>query len=56
MDGKASATEIHVAPHNNGVEYIVNDGLEVGDIIVAEGAGLIKEGTPIRSKNMEGQE
>ena len=56
VDGKASATEIHVAPHNNGVEYIVNDGLEVGDIIVAEGAGLIKEGTPIRSKNMEGQE
>ena len=40
----------------NGVEYIVTDGLAVGDVIVAEGAGLIKEGTPIRSKNMEGQE
>ena len=51
VDGKASSTEIHIAPKNNGVEYIVTDGLEVGDIIVAEGAGLIKEGTPIKSKN-----
>ena len=51
VDGKASSTEIHIAPQNNGVEYIVTDGLEVGDIIVAEGAGLIKEGTAIKSKN-----
>ena len=51
VDGKASSTEIHIAPQNNGVEYIVTDGLEVGDIIVAEGAGLIKEGTPIKRKN-----
>ena len=51
VDGKASSTEIHIAPQNNGVEYIVTDGLEVGDIIVAEGAGLIKDGTPIKSKN-----
>ena len=51
VDGKASSTEIHVAPQNNGIEYIVTDGLELGDIIVAEGAGLIKEGTPIKSKN-----
>ena len=56
VDGKASSTEIRIAPQNNGVEYIVTEGLEVGDVIVAEGAGLIKEGTPIRSKNMEGQE
>ena len=61
VDGKASATEIHVAPHNNGTEYIVIDGLEVSDIIVAEGAGLIKEGTPIKSRpsnpeTMEGAE
>lgn len=50
IDGKASATEIRIAPQNNGVEYIVESGLEVGDIIVAEGAGLIKEGTVIKSK------
>ena len=51
IDGKASATEIHISPQNNGVEYIVEEGLEVGDVIVAEGAGLIKEGTVIRSKS-----
>ena len=51
IDGKASSTEIRIASQNNGVEYIVTDGLEVGDIIVAEGAGLIKEGTAIKSKN-----
>ena len=51
VDGKASATEILVTPQNNGKEYIVTSGLEVGDIIVAEGAGLIKEGTPIRSRS-----
>ena len=50
IDGKASATEIRVSPQNNGKEYIVEAGLEVGDIIVAEGAGLIKEGTEIKSK------
>ena len=53
IDGKASATEIHVAPQNNGKEYIVTSGLEVGDIIVAVGAGLIKEGTPIKSRPAE---
>ena len=51
VNGKASATEIHVTPQNNGIEYIVTDGLKVGDIIVAEGAGLIKEGTVIKSKS-----
>ena len=58
VDGKASATEVIVRPQNNGTEYIVTSGLEVGDIIVAEGAGLIKEGTPIQSrpKTEEGAE
>ena len=56
VDGKASATEIHVAPQNNGTEYIVTSGLAVGDVIVAEGAGLIKEGTPIVSKPAKTEE
>ena len=51
IDGKASSTEILVSPQNNGVEYIVEKGLKVGDIIVAEGAGLIKEGAVIKSRN-----
>ena len=53
IDGKASATEISVAPQNNGKEYIVTSGLKVGETIVAEGAGLIKEGTVIKNKPAE---
>ena len=53
IDGKASATEISVAPQNNGKEYIVTGGLKVGETIVAEGAGLIKEGATIKSKPAE---
>ena len=50
IDGKASSTEISVSPQDNGKEYIVNSGLAVGDIIIAEGAGLIKEGATIKSR------
>ena len=55
IDGKASSTEIHISPQNNGTEYIVEKGLNVGDIIIAEGAGLIKEGTQITSKTEEAE-
>ena len=50
INGKASSTEITVSPQNNGQEYIVTSGLAVGDIIISEGAGLIKEGTEIKIK------
>lgn len=47
VEGRAVSTRIEVMDRNNGVEYIVEKGLRVGDIIVAEGAGLIREGTEI---------
>ncbi len=49
VDGKAQSVNIEVAPTNNGTEYIVTSGLNVGDIIIAEGAGLIREGTPVNT-------
>ena len=55
IDGKASSTEIKVSPQDNGKEYIVTGGLEVGDIIIAEGAGLIKEGTAIKMMETEAE-
>ena len=55
IDGKASSTEIKVSPQDNGKEYIVTSGLEVGDIIIAEGAGLIKEGTAIKMMETEAE-
>lgn len=49
VDGKASATQIKVFKINDGLEYIVEEGLSEGDVIVAEGAGLLREGTPINA-------
>lgn len=47
VEGRAVSTQIEVMPQNNGVEYIVEKGLQEGDVIVAEGAGLIREGTVV---------
>ena len=47
IDGKASAAPIEVTRVNGGQEYIVNSGLTVGERIVAEGVGLLREGTVI---------
>ena len=34
---------------NNGSDYVVESGLEEGDVIIAEGAGLVREGTEIKA-------
>ena len=47
IDGKAASTQIKVFKINNGKEYIVEEGLNEGDVIVARGAGLLREGTPV---------
>ena len=49
VDGKAVSTPIQVYELKNGSEYIVEEGLKIGDVIVAEGAGLLKEGTLVQS-------
>ena len=48
VDGKTKATAVTLFPQNNGKEYIVEDGLSEGDTIIAEGAGLLKEGIEIK--------
>ena len=53
IDGKASSAVITVMPQNNGVEYIVESGLEVGDVIIAEGAGLVREGAVVRTSEVQ---
>ena len=47
VDGKTKATAITLFPQNNGHEYIVEDGISVGDTIIAEGAGLLKDGIEV---------
>lgn len=50
IDGKASSAMIGIEKVSNGREYIVRSGLEPGETIVAEGAGLLREGTPVAAK------
>lgn len=52
-EGKAESAQMTVFPLNNGQEYIVESGLQEGDVIVAEGAGLIQENTQILSAHTE---
>ncbi len=46
VDGKATAVPITVTKAGS-TEYIVDSGLEFGDVIVAKGAGLMREGTVV---------
>lgn len=50
VDGMASATPVKVTRVNGGQEYIVDSGLQSGDVIVTEGVGLLREGTMIKAK------
>ena len=50
VDGKAQSAPVSVTRVNGGREYIVDEGLLAGDVIVAEGVGLLREGTPIKVK------
>ncbi|MBO7098681.1 MAG: efflux RND transporter periplasmic adaptor subunit [Bacteroidaceae bacterium] len=49
VDGKTAQTEIKVAPLDDGTSYIVEEGLSEGDVIIAEGAGLLKEGVEVKA-------
>ncbi len=51
VDGRAVSTRIEVFPENDGKEYIVESGLQAGDVIIAEGAGLVREGAVVGSAN-----
>ena len=48
VEGKAVSALITVAGINDGREYVVLDGLDVGDEIVSTGAGLLREGTQVK--------
>ena len=49
VDGKTAQTEIKVAPLDDGTSYIVEEGLSEGDVIIAEGAGLLREGVDVKA-------
>lgn len=49
VNGKTQSAQIKVFGINNGKEYIVESGLEVGDVIIAEGAGLLRDGITVNN-------
>lgn len=54
VDGRAAARQVGVMRLADGVRYVVTSGLEVGDVFVSEGAGLLRAGTPIVAKAQDG--
>ena len=50
VDSKAQSAPVEVFRLNNGTEDVVEDGLAPGDVIIAEGVGLVREGTVIKSE------
>ncbi len=48
VDGKAASALITVSSVSDGQEYVVLSGLEPGEEIVSQGAGLLREGTQIK--------
>lgn len=47
IDEKACSSAVEIEKVNGGTTYIVTSGLELGDVIIAEGAGLVREGTAV---------
>lgn len=47
VHGLAQSAIIEVAPTSDGLNYVVTRGLNEGDVIVAEGAGYVREGMKI---------
>lgn len=48
VDGKTKITPVEVNKLNNGTEYVVESGLKPGEVIIAEGAGLVRDGEEVR--------
>ena len=50
-NGMTKQTVVEVMPYNDGQHFVVTSGLKVGDVIIAEGAGLLKDGTRVKVKS-----
>ena len=53
VDGKAVETNVTILPYNDGQNYVVTDGLESGDVIIAEGAGFVTDGMEVTEKKVK---
>lgn len=48
VNGQTQSTEIKVFDNNDGKNYVVQEGLNEGDRIIAEGAGLLRDGIKVK--------
>lgn len=48
VDGTAKAAMVKTEKLSDGKRYLVTEGLEAGDVIVAKGAGFVREGETIK--------
>jgi len=48
VNGKTKSSIIKVMDFNDGTHYVVTSGLQSGDVIIAEGAGLLKDGIKVK--------
>lgn len=51
IGGKASSAIIEVERIHDGKDFIVTKGLKAGEVIIAKGVGLVREGTKVRIGN-----
>lgn len=52
VDGKTQSAPVTIYKYNDGQNYIVLSGLKEGDIIISEGAGLMREGTEVNTDDI----
>ena len=50
-DGVAKVASVDILPYHDGQSYVVTSGLKTGDVIIAEGAGLLRDGQRVKLKN-----
>lgn len=53
VDGKTKSTPVSVFHVNDGKNYIVESGLSEGDVIIADGAGLLRDGIEVKGGNKQ---
>lgn len=53
IDSTAKSAPVEISKVSDGQDYIVESGLSVGDVIVSEGVGLLRDGTPVRIKKQK---
>ena len=50
VEGKTVQTPLQVTSSDEGQQYLVHEGLKVGDVIIAKGAGLVKNGMEVTAQ------